>query len=124
MNYKIVTLPETKIIGYQIITTTRNGSNREEIPAFWQHYIANRLWENIPGKLNLNVELGICTSMSIDGTFGYIIGYEVAEETIPPEGLAEYRLPEQQYAVFTTPPATPEQFSGSIHHTWDYVYDE
>lgn len=124
LEFKLVTLPAAKIIGYRINTTTDNGKNREEIPAFWQHYINNRLWENIPGKLRPGIELGICTEYSEDGTFGYIIGYEVAEDTVVPEGLTEYRLSENEYAVFTTPPVNPDQFSSAIHQTWDYAFGE
>lgn len=124
MNVKFVALPPARMIGYRLQTTTDNGKNREEIPAFWQHYLENKLWENIPGKLHPQVEFGVCTSFSEDGVFDYIIGYEVAEDTAVPEGLYEYRLPGHEYAVFTTPPTSADRLSGVIHQTWDYAFDE
>ncbi|WP_223067031.1 AraC family transcriptional regulator [Paenibacillus caui] len=124
MNYKLVTLPKIRMIGYRLDTTTDNGRNREEIPAFWQHYIKNRLWENVPGKLRPDVELGVCTTTAEDGTFGYIIGFEVNASAPVPDGLVEYHIPETEYAVFTTPGASEEQFPSSIQRTWDYIFSE
>ncbi|ANS76919.1 hypothetical protein AWM70_21975 [Paenibacillus yonginensis] len=125
MEFKQVTLPATRIIGYRIETTIDNGQNNKDIPAFWQHYLANRLWENIPGKLD-NVELGVCTESTSEGKFGYVIGYRVAPDTAVPEGLGlvEYHIPEQEYAVFTTPKAGPDEFVDAIQNTWNYVFAE
>ncbi|WP_162515342.1 AraC family transcriptional regulator [Paenibacillus pinistramenti] len=123
MDYKLVTLPASRIIGYRIETTVDNSQNNKDIPAFWQHYMKNKLWENIPGKLR-NVELGVCTESTEDGRFGYVIGYEAAPGTAVPDGLVEYHLPEHEYAVFTTPEADADQFTDTIQNTWNYIFSE
>ncbi|GGA32718.1 AraC family transcriptional regulator [Paenibacillus physcomitrellae] len=123
MDFKHVTLPATRIIGYRIETTVDHGQNSKDIPAFWQHYLANKLWENIPGKLN-NVELGVCTESTPGGKFGYVIGYQVGPDTAVPDSLVEYFIPEQEYAVFTTPKAGPDEFVAAIQNTWNYVFTE
>lgn len=124
MEYRIETCPEMRIIGYSIKTTTVEGQNSREIPAFWQKYMEERLGENIPGKKRPDVELGLCTTYEEDGSFRYIIGFEVDEATAAPEGMVEYRVPEAQYAIFTTPPASQEEFTASIQETWNRIFAE
>ncbi|AWB43339.1 AraC family transcriptional regulator [Paenibacillus sp. CAA11] len=122
MQPKIITLPAKRVIGYALHTNVAEGQNFKEIPAFWQHYIQNKLWEQIPGKQPPYVELGICTPADNEGRFRYIIGFETSEDEAVPEGLVEFHLQEAQYAVFTTPPADEAEFSSTIQHTWDLIF--
>lgn len=125
MQPQIVELPKMHVIGFSITTSTEGGRNRKEIPEFWQQYMNNGWAEQIPGKVNPNVELGVCTAMEKDGSFRYIIGSVVEEAQTVPEGLTGYTIPSTTYAVFTTPPVdVVEKFSPSIHKTWDVIFSE
>jgi AraC family transcriptional regulator len=122
MEMKFVTKPTFNLIGYELKTRNIDGENNREIPKFWQHYIQNNLRAKIPNPLNKN-ELGLCTDYNMTtGEFVYIIGMEVAEGTPAPEGLTYRSFPEKEYAVFTTPKATEENFSSTIQSTWVEIY--
>lgn len=124
MEYRIETCPAMRIIGYAIQTTTEDGQNNNEIPAFWQMYMKNQWGDKVPGKKNPDVELGVCTTMDEDGTFRYIIGFEADKDTPVPEEMVDYVIPEATYAIFTTPPASQEDFTSSIQETWNRIFGE
>ncbi|WP_255298470.1 AraC family transcriptional regulator [Brevibacillus dissolubilis] len=121
----IIVKPAFSVIGYELRTTTEDGKNRIEIPAFWQHYLQNDLGQTIPNKTHPAQELGICTDFDPEaGTFSYLICAEAVlspGESLP-EGLVYRTFPEAKYAVFTTPAVPEAEFSHSIHTTWDYVF--
>jgi AraC family transcriptional regulator len=124
MEMKLVTKPAFNLIGYELKTRNTDGENNREIPKFWQHYIQNNLGVKIPNSLNKN-ELGLCTDYNMTtGEFVYIIGMEVAEGTPAPEGLTYRSFPEKEYAVFTTPKATEENFPSTIQSTWVEIYSK
>lgn len=122
MEYRIEQLPAMRIMGFALQTTTVDGQNNAEIPVFWQEYMRERWGERVPGKKNPNVELGVCTACDEDGSFRYIIGFEVDEATEVPEGLTDYRIPSATYAIFTTPQAGEADFSSSIQETWNEIF--
>jgi AraC family transcriptional regulator len=122
MEYRIVKKPEFKVIGYELRTSNHDGRNYREIPAFWQTYLTERLYERIPNRVHTEsgVELGICTDFDMEtGEFSYIIGMEVNGFDGVPEGMACRSFPVAEYAVFTTP-----QFSSSIQNTWKAIFGE
>ncbi|HEY4390376.1 MAG TPA: AraC family transcriptional regulator [Paenibacillus sp.] len=122
MQHRIETLPAMRIIGFSLTTTTDNGQNHKEIPEFWQKYMHEQWRDLVPGKKRPEVELGVCTPVDEDGSFRYIIGFEVDNETAVPEGMAEFLIPEATYAIFTTPPADNERFSLAIQETWGVIF--
>jgi AraC family transcriptional regulator len=123
MEMKLVTKPAFHIIGYDLKTRNTDGENNREIPKFWQHYMQNNLGAKIPNPLNKNEELGLCTDYNTaTGEFVYMIGMEVAEGTAVPEGMSYRSFPEMEYAVFTTPKATDENFPASIQSTWVEIF--
>lgn len=122
MQYRIEQVPTMRILGFSLKTTTVDGENHEDIPAFWQKYMREQWNSRVPGKLRPNVELGVCTALDEDGTFRYIIGFEVDETAEAQEGLIEYRIPPATYAIFTTPPAGEADFTSSIQQTWDEIF--
>jgi AraC family transcriptional regulator len=124
MEMKLVTKPAFNIIGYELKTRNTDGENNLEIPKFWQHYIQNNLGSKIPNPLNRN-ELGLCTDYNMTtGEFVYMIGMEVEEGTPVPEGMSYRSFPEMEYAIFTTPKATEENFVQSIQQTWVEVFSK
>lgn len=123
MKPTIVTKPAFKVIGYALETSVNEGRNHVDIPAFWQHYLREQLWKNIPNKVRPDVELGICGSFVPEtGALTYIIGYEVDTFEGLPEGLVTYTVPEATYAVFTTPKCAEADFPASIQSTWASIY--
>ncbi|MNI47238.1 Right origin-binding protein [compost metagenome] len=124
MEIRIEQFRAMRIIGFSITTATNDGENSKEIPAFWKTYMQQQLGTQVPGKLHPDVELGICTPLNSDGTFNYIIGFEVDENTVVPEGMTEYFVPETTYAIFTTPPAAASDFVASIQGTWDHIFTD
>jgi AraC family transcriptional regulator len=125
MEPKLVTKPAFHLIGYELKTKNEGGQNNQDIPEFWQQYIQNQLGHKIPNPLHKNVELGICTDFNPEtGEFVYVIGMEVAEGSLAPEGMVYRSFPELEYAVFTTPKSNDESFSTSIQSTWNYIFTE
>ncbi|KIL37621.1 AraC family transcriptional regulator [Cohnella kolymensis] len=127
MDYRIVTKPAFKLIGYELRTTSEEGQNNKEIPAFWQRYLEERKGERIPNAVHKDsvVELGLCTDFEMDTSrFSYIIGMEAEHFGNVPEDLVCREFPEATYAVFTTPKARHEDFVSSIQSTWMTIFGE
>lgn len=127
MNHRMVSKPAFKLIGYELRTSSVDGLNLHEIPAFWQQYLKNEGWRRIPNVIRRDspVELGICTDMSMEnGSFSYLIGMEVEYFENVPEDLVCREFEGAEYAVFTTSRVRPESFSASIQDTWRAVFEE
>jgi AraC family transcriptional regulator len=127
MEYRIVTKPAFKVIGYELRTSTCNGENLQKIPAFWQEYLQNGWSHRIPNRVHREspVELGICHSFDMEsGTFTYMIGMEVEHFEGVPDDLVCREFMAAEYAVFTTPKVPHEQFSSSIQSTWKSIFEE
>jgi AraC family transcriptional regulator len=127
MDYRMVTKPGFKLIGYGLETSSQDGRNLQEIPAFWQRYLADKGWERIPNAVfrDSPVELGICTDFDMEnGSFTYVIGMEAEHFEGVPDDLVCREFPEATYAVFTTPKVAQEQFSSSIQATWKSIFEE
>ncbi|MCK8488952.1 AraC family transcriptional regulator [Paenibacillus sp. MBLB2552] len=122
MQYRIEQVPSMRILGFSLQTSTVEGENHKDIPVFWQKYMREQWGSRVPGKLHPNVELGVCTTVDEDGTFRYIIGFEVDDTAKVQEGLTEFRIPPATYAIFTTPPAGEADFTSSIQQTWDEIF--
>ncbi|WP_404825652.1 AraC family transcriptional regulator [Fictibacillus norfolkensis] len=125
MEMKIIKKPAFHIIGYDLNTRNTDGQNNVDIPKFWQNYMQNKLGDKIPRPLNKNQELGLCTEYNTTtGEFVYMIGMEVEKETPAPEGMSYRSFQEMEYAVFTTPKASEENFVQSIQQTWVEIFSK
>ncbi|WJH35783.1 AraC family transcriptional regulator [Paenibacillus sp. CC-CFT747] len=127
MNFKMITKPAFQLIGYELRTTSEDGRNHREIPAFWQSYLQNGDGCRIPNRVHKDspVELGVCTDFDLEtGQFSYLIGMEAEHLQDIPEGLVGREFPAAQYAVFTTPPVVHGQFPSSIQSTWGAIFSE
>lgn len=120
----ILNKPEMKVVGYAIRTSTVDQRSLREIPIFWQRYIAEKMWETIPNKLNDRVEMGVSIDCDCEGgDFTYLIGYETdGELDLTDSELISRTLPAATYAVFTTPPVPEEKFSDTIQATWKEIF--
>lgn len=126
MEPKFVTRPAFKVAGYELRTTSQDGQNSTEIPAFWQDYMQNKMdiLHSAFEPVNHN-EYGICMNMDMQSEeFSYVIGLEVADFDRVPEGFFKGEIAPAAYVVFTTPPADAASFTQSIQGTWQYVWGE
>ncbi|HDR7321898.1 MULTISPECIES: AraC family transcriptional regulator [Bacillus] len=127
MEYRIVNKPEFLMAGYELKTTSKEGKNHQDIPAFWQEYLQKDLGTTIPNRKDTSqwVELGLCTDFNLEtGDFTYIIGMEVTGFENVPNEIAKRTFPAATYAVFTTPKVPHEEMVSSIHQTWNAVFSE
>ncbi len=125
MNYEIVTKPAFDIIGYSILTTSQEGENSREIPAFWKRYMEEKLGQTLYDQAASNAEYGICAPCNLEtGEFKYIIGVEAHADAVVPEDAERHHITEQTYAVFTTPRVPQDQFTDSIQATWQTIFSE
>ncbi|SEO35030.1 AraC family transcriptional regulator [Paenibacillus sp. OV219] len=128
MDYRLVMKPAFKVIGFDLETSTRDGENHRQIPAFWQEYIKGGWGRRIPNRVHKDnwVELGLCHSFDMEsGKFKYTIGMEVDTfEGVEDSDLVCREFGAAEYAVFTTPKVPMDQFSNSIQSTWGAVFSE
>src|SRR5674476_1506796 len=103
MEPKILEKPAAKIAGYALRTTSVDGKNNREIPAFWMAYLNDgrmQALHGVPGIVSHN-ELGLCVNTNMDtGEFDYIIGVEVDDLAAIPDTFCKMDLPACTYAVF------------------------
>ena len=123
---KIVVKQASKCAGYELKTTSREGKNFQEIPAFWGS-MKQEQFAVLHTQLHAvhQNELGICFPPdSTTGDFSYVIAVEVHDyEGVPPT-MFRREIPEATYAVFTVPPVESHgpEFSDAIQGTWKYIY--
>lgn len=67
------------------------------IAAQWQRFMA--VYGDIPDKVN-PIPVGVTTNMDEDGNFEYVCAVEVSKFPAGLSGLAQIRIPAQNYAVF------------------------
>jgi len=120
MEPRIISKDDFYVIGKELKTTTLDGRNFEEIPAFWEKVIAEGSLEKIPNKRNATVSLGICMDMKDDGSFLYVIGTEVTTTENVPDGMVVKFIPAATYAVFTARGEIPS----AIQKMTRYIYKE
>ena len=87
------------------------------IPGQWQRFMQH--YADIPDKLQ-PIPLGISANMDDDGNFEYMAAVEVSKVSDLPEGLQQWRIPAQHYAVFRhdAHASTIGQTYSSIFNAW------
>lgn len=127
MEPKILERPEFIIAGYALQTTTENGQNLKDIPAFWQEYLSQNKGEHLRAQPNVvsPAEYGVCLNVDMEtNSLTYHIGVEVSDLEGVDLQLDTATIPAATYAVFTTPPALRSQLAEHIQNTWSYIYNE
>lgn len=126
MEPQIVTKPAFKVAGYELKTTTRDGVNNQEIPAFWGNMTAERLGM-LHNQLHCvgKAELGMCfPGDPANEDFSYVIAVEVSDFNGVPADLFTAEIPEATYAIFTTPANDGEEnIAPAIQGTWKYIHE-
>ncbi len=115
-------IPEFKVVGYKINTTSTDGQNFKDIPEFWQKMLSDdcKRLHKIKDIINPNISYGICADMKDDGSFSYIIGFQVSSFENAEKSMHCETIPEAKYATFTAKGEMP----GSIQNTVKYAYGE
>ena len=115
---EMIYLQKKLIIGFEYHTTLRDEKYFIDIPEFYINFKNNLYYEQIPHKLAPNFAYGISTNFHDDGQFSFIIGEEVTSNTESLDnGLVQFEVPEEKYAVFTMNGAAE-----AIQNTRRYIY--
>lgn len=127
MQPRIVFKPACKVAGFEL--RTLNGDCMDEIPAFWDRYVAEDWCKVLHQQISpgSTADLGICFPQDGEaGSFSYVIGVEVEDYDRVPPGMFRGELPDATYAVFTTPPAdrADQGFTRAIQGTWRYIWND
>jgi AraC family transcriptional regulator len=127
MEPKFIKKETTKIAGFSIMTTMKDGKNTEDIPRFWQNCMKDGLMQKLHKEafVKAHDEYGLC----IPGRPGsddmeYMIGVEVKDDADIPEGYRTYTIPCADFAVFYTPPSDDKVFSHSIQKLWIDIFEQ
>lgn len=120
MEPQIKSVPSFKVVGYKIDTTSVDGKNFEDIPKFWQKILQNdcSLLREIKDVINPEISYGICSNMKEDGSFNYIIGFEVSTSKRATEKMHIETIPEAKYAVFTAKGQMPESIQSAVKYAY------
>ncbi len=127
MEPKFVSLPKIRLAGYEITTTTADGQNSKDIPAFWQAYMADGRVKTLHGAgfVTDHAEYGACFLVGPEtGEMVYIIGVKAGDDADVPGGFAVRELPAATYAVFSTPPSEAANFTQNIQGVWQFIFGE
>ena len=108
METKIVTKPVFTVVGLPYFGKNEN----KEIPEVWETLLPRT------GEIGhkSGTAYGLCTEAQADGRFGYLAGFGVSEVEELPEGMEEWSVPEETYAVFTCELST-------IGETYKYAFE-
>ena len=127
MTPKIIEKEAFKVAGYSIETKNVDGDNNRDIPAFWQAYSTDGRADKLHDApfITNHSQYGICYNHNPEsGGFSYIIGLEVRSGAEVPEEFETLNVKPSTYAVFSTPPASDEDFVKNIQGTWVFIMEE
>ena len=119
MNYKMVEKDSFKVIGKGRKVSTKDGENFKVIPEFWRECATNGVKEKLD-KIDGGNCAGVCMNDYHNESFTYVIGKEYTKKVELPEGIEEYTIPAQTWAVFESIGAMPT----AIQKVWDRIYSE
>ncbi|RUT45209.1 AraC family transcriptional regulator [Paenibacillus anaericanus] len=126
---KFITKPAFNIVGYALETTFEESRSKRDIPAFWNHFDADGLEQQLYEQLKPEEhgEYCVCFPPNMEtGAFTYVIGVKVENFDNAKEEMFKGSIPEATYAVFTTPPADYADcaFAKAIEGTAKYIFEE
>jgi AraC family transcriptional regulator len=129
MEFRIEKRDEFAVTGLTIRSSTENGANLREIPAFWDECHRKghvKAFENtMPKDAKMGI-MGVCVNDFDAKTnlFTYLVGIEPpadpAARKALPKGCAELTVPAGTWAVFGSRGPMP----GAIQEVWKRIYSE
>ena len=100
---------------FTVVGLNYHGKNENnEIAGMWQKFLPR--FQEIPNLVEPYQSYGVCGNVEEDGRFRYLAGFGVSEVDDLPEGMEDWTVPEQTYAVF------PCELS-TIHEAYQYAFD-
>lgn len=120
MHYRIVEKDSFSIMGRRLKTSTKQGQNTQDIPAFWER-VNREGWTDslthLAGELGY---VGVCAHFNETlETFDYIIGIEQGMEEPDPAMTVE-QIPANTWAVFQA----KGPVETAVHSTWARIFTE
>lgn len=126
LNYRIVQEQAVTVIGRDVIIRQDPFT---EIPAFVEEIWKSGTHDHInqtAGRQTGALLYGYHFDFNEDGTRRYLMGTELPEGTIAPEGLTILHVQEQSYAVFDSRETIPDgvEMGLEIRNVWHRIYSE
>lgn len=112
-----------KIIGIELRTTNDNGQSFHDIPPFWDRFIKENCVEKIPSKRDQNI-YAVYTHFENAGKnnfgmYSLIIGCEVTDNAIIPDGFVSATIPAGNYRHFSVENGSPDK----VGETWQKIWN-
>ncbi|WP_282038350.1 GyrI-like domain-containing protein [Saccharicrinis aurantiacus] len=116
MEYTKVKLEKMLIAGKQISTTFANDKCFEEVPALWNNFFQEGIFQSIQKKTDFK-PLGVYFNVGLNGeqAFDFVTGCKVSENANPE--LDAIEIPASNYAKFSFGAPTPE----NINKAWETI---
>ncbi|MDR1328782.1 MAG: AraC family transcriptional regulator [Oscillospiraceae bacterium] len=105
-------LPELSLVVY--------ACDEERPPQFWNKYNCRKLSQRLSGGAVVE-DFGVGRFNEFTGRLDYWIGIREAEANGNTDNTVNLTVPGGSYAIFTTTPATQDDFVHVIHRTWAYI---
>jgi predicted transcriptional regulator YdeE len=115
------TISAFKVIGISIRTTNENSQASQDIPALWNHFIAQGIIEQIPNKIDNSIYC-IYTDYEKDYTKPYttILGCKVENLDIIPHGMVGKVFEGATYKKYT---AKGNILQGLVYNEWTKIWN-
>lgn len=115
-----VSIENFSIVGIAIRTTNENGQAMQDIPALWQRFKSEGIFEKISNKLE-EVVYCIYTEYEGDYTKPYttLLGCKVASLDAIPDGMVSMNFESGHYAHFIS---RGNVMQGSVYQTWTEIW--
>ena len=97
--FELKQLPSFKLIGRLLRTTNVADRAMQEIPLFWERFIRDKAFLNIPAQTDPGKICAIYTDYDKEGFYSLIIGAAVSTLEIVPEGFVAKEVPAEKHAV-------------------------
>lgn len=112
---------EFNIVGISVRTTNENGKAAQDIPALWNHFMANGIADKIPNKIDTSIYC-VYTEYEKDHTKPYttILGCKVADLQKIPEGMIGKTF---EAAAYTKIIAKGNILQGMVFNEWLKIWN-
>lgn len=107
------------VIGIFIRTKNEEGHADQQIPKLWNRFWEEEIIKKIPQRTEDTI-YAVYTDYESDfrGSYTFLIGCKVPENTPIPDGMIEREIPAQKYVVYTAKGNYPE----SLIDTWGEIW--
>lgn len=110
MKYEILKKPKFRVVGMEVLTTTKNGKNHKDCPDIWKKFMPRE-------KEVKNITPGICYGLCImtnEEDFRYIAGVESDGKVH--KNMVEVEIPNSEYII-----TTHKGIISKINQTWNLL---